>query len=261
MNYSVIYGHFEKVFCKVGQVLSREDKIGYMGTTGHSTGIHTHISVVEGYKKWCWSLASMNNQNKPSKEECLKLLNKSILNGVEPIIECGWLGYKNHYGYDFIGARDVCWSLDVKGTVTAIGNLPSKENGWGNFVVVTYTYEEPKPQYKFNIGDNVIITGPLYKSSDALTPSGYVTNKETIITRKVNAKHPYNTTGDLGWIDENCIELVNNYVTYIVKKGDTLSSIAKKYNTTWQKIYEDNREVIGDNPNIIKPGQELKIKD
>lgn len=43
---------------------------------------------------------------------------------------------------------------------------------------------------------------------------------------------------------------------YTVKKGDTLSAIAKKYNTTYQKIAEDNNIV---NPSIIFPGQKLKI--
>ena len=44
-----------------------------------------------------------------------------------------------------------------------------------------------------------------------------------------------------------------------VKKGDNLSKIAKKYNTTWKKIYEKNKDVIGSNPNLIYPGQILKI--
>lgn len=48
--------------------------------------------------------------------------------------------------------------------------------------------------------------------------------------------------------------------TYTVKKGDNLSIIAKKYNTTWQKIYSLNKETIGSNPNIIRPGQVLKIE-
>lgn len=48
-------------------------------------------------------------------------------------------------------------------------------------------------------------------------------------------------------------------ITYTVQSGDNLSKIAKKYNTTWQKIYEDNKDVIGDNPNLIKPGQVLTI--
>ena len=55
-------------------------------------------------------------------------------------------------------------------------------------------------------------------------------------------------------IPSNC-----NKITYIVKSGDTLSSIANDYNTTWQKLYKDNIVVIGDNPNLIYPGQKLTI--
>ncbi len=47
--------------------------------------------------------------------------------------------------------------------------------------------------------------------------------------------------------------------TYIVKKGDTLSSIASKYGTTWQKLYEKNKKVIGNDPDKIYPGQVLTI--
>lgn len=49
-------------------------------------------------------------------------------------------------------------------------------------------------------------------------------------------------------------------VYYIVKKGDNLSKIAKFYNTTWQHIYETNKEIIGNNPNLIKVGQKLLIE-
>lgn len=48
--------------------------------------------------------------------------------------------------------------------------------------------------------------------------------------------------------------------TYVVKKGDTLSGIASKYGTTWQKIYQDNKSIIGSNPNKIYEGQKLIIK-
>lgn len=47
-----------------------------------------------------------------------------------------------------------------------------------------------------------------------------------------------------------------SYVTYTVKKGDTLSGIAAKYGTTYQKIAADNGIA---NPNLIYPGQKLKI--
>lgn len=61
---------------------------------------------------------------------------------------------------------------------------------------------------KFKIGDKVIINGYLYKSSNATSPSSSVKNKITNITRIASgSKHPYNTTGDLGWMDESSIKL------------------------------------------------------
>ena len=64
----------------------------------------------------------------------------------------------------------------------------------------------PGPSDKFNIGDRVVINGPLYVSSNAASPAGSVSNKTTNITRKnPGSAHPYNTTGDLGWMDESSI--------------------------------------------------------
>lgn len=120
---------------------------------------------------------------------------------------------------------------------------------------------EAQPSYKFKIGDDVVIKGKLYKSSVAESASGSVKEKITKITRIAEgAKYPYNTTGDLGWMDEADIRLVSNEIIYVVKTGDNLSVIAKKFNTTWQKIYEDNKEVIGNDPDIILPNQKLVIK-
>lgn len=49
--------------------------------------------------------------------------------------------------------------------------------------------------------------------------------------------------------------------SYTVKSGDSLSAIARKLtgSTNWQTIYEQNKAVIGSNPNMIKPGQVLTI--
>ncbi|BAM46363.1 M23 family metallopeptidase [Amphibacillus xylanus] len=44
--------------------------------------------------------------------------------------------------------------------------------------------------------------------------------------------------------------------TYTVKKGDTLSAIAKKYGTTVAKLVKDNNIK---NPNLIHPGQKLNV--
>jgi len=46
--------------------------------------------------------------------------------------------------------------------------------------------------------------------------------------------------------------------TYEVKPGDTLSGIGQRYGVSWQAIFEANRDIL-DNPDLIKPGQELRI--
>ena len=65
---------------------------------------------------------------------------------------------------------------------------------------------EPSRDFKYSIGQKVVINGPLYVSSVASNASGSVSNKVTTITRRVNAAHPYNTTGDLGWMNESDIQ-------------------------------------------------------
>ena len=67
----------------------------------------------------------------------------------------------------------------------------------------------PTPSGKFNIGDEVILNGPIYVSSNATTPANTIKNKKTKITRKnQGSAHPYNTTGDLGWCDESSLTKV-----------------------------------------------------
>jgi nucleoid-associated protein YgaU len=50
-------------------------------------------------------------------------------------------------------------------------------------------------------------------------------------------------------------------VWYEVQPGDNLTKIAEQIcgNDNWQKIYNENQNVIGANPNLIYPGQVLHI--
>lgn len=131
------------------------------------------------------------------------------------------------------------------------------------FIYSPIEFEEPKPieptTQKFKIGDDVIISGNLYKSSNATSPSGSVKNKKTKITRYAKGtKHPYNTTGDIGWMDESSIQLYTNQtIKYTVQKGDYLIKIAKKYGVKWTDLAKKNNIKF---PYIIKVGQVLEIK-
>jgi LysM repeat protein len=55
------------------------------------------------------------------------------------------------------------------------------------------------------------------------------------------------------------VEASAEEVVYEVKSGDSLSKIATHYaGMTWQKIFEANKDRIS-NPNLIHPGQKLRI--
>jgi LysM repeat protein len=45
---------------------------------------------------------------------------------------------------------------------------------------------------------------------------------------------------------------------HVVRRGETLSGIAKQHHTTWQQLYRDNHRAIGPNPHHLKPGTRLR---
>lgn len=48
---------------------------------------------------------------------------------------------------------------------------------------------------------------------------------------------------------------------YRIQPGDTLSSIARQYCTTWQDIYRFNAGYIGDDPNALEVGTQIYVID
>ncbi|MFJ9410648.1 transglycosylase family protein [Streptomyces sp. NPDC101393] len=51
----------------------------------------------------------------------------------------------------------------------------------------------------------------------------------------------------------------NSSGNYTVKAGDTLAKIAKAHGKDWKSVYSENKSVIGGNPNLIFPGQQLNV--
>ena len=75
------------------------------------------------------------------------------------------------------------------------------------------------------------------------------------VKRLTEAGYNYNT------VQKRVNELIAErdkpkYITYTVKRGDTLSAIAARYGTTVSRLVKDNGIK---NPNLIYPGQNIKI--
>ena len=115
--------------------------------------------------------------------------------------------------------------------------------------------ELTKTSYK--VGDTVEING-VYVSSTSDNKLAPAITKGTITKILTGVRNPYLLdNGNIGWINDDCIVKSKQETIYIVKSGDTLSGIANKYGTTYQKLASDNGI---SNPNLIYPGQKIVIK-
>lgn len=119
-------------------------------------------------------------------------------------------------------------------------------------------------QYAHEINEKVRFTTCYTNSSDASVCKNYILAKDmlkdygTITSRiKVNGVSVYLLDNGLCWINDGDIASGNTEQYYVVQSGDTLSTIAFKYGTTYQKIASDNGI---SNQNLIYPGQKLVIK-
>lgn len=167
--------------------------------------------------------------------------------GAKPKYECAYDSWKynsdKNYGYDY--PKDVAVPLYF----SWYGTIDGEYKNWGH-CAVSY--------------NNKIYSGPRVIHKDE---GREIFNTIAEVEKAYGAKY-------LGYSsiinDIKVYELEkNNDIKYIVKKGDTLSSVANLYNINYMDLYELNKELI-DNENIkrgidknkmwIYPGQELSIK-
>lgn len=129
------------------------------------------------------------------------------------------------------------------------------------------------------VGDIVEFTGTKhYANANAVTGPTCKPGKAKV-TATYNGKHPYHLVAVsgggstvYGWVDAADIKTEatstpaqpqkpstssgTSETVYTVQRGDTLSGIAAKYGTTYQKLAQYNGIA---NPNIISVGQKIKI--
>ena len=206
-------------------------------SNGYYFGVYTNkywyqnvISGAELNKKYDWWLAQW------SKSEPM-------------ILNCGL--------WQFGGGTNYIRSNRVGGIITdqnyALKDYPSiikslGKNGFSKSGEATSI--EPLPErsesvYIVKRGDTLSGIASKYNTTyQALASYNGINNPNLIYVGQV-VKIPNNSTN------------TSPEVKYVVKRGDTLSGIASKYNTTYQKIASDNGI---SNPNLIYPGQVLIIK-
>lgn len=112
---------------------------------------------------------------------------------------------------------------------------------------------------KYKVGDYVKVFN-LYKSSTAPVGehiSGVWTGTITRVITDKDVHNPYLLGSNTGWFNDGDVAKEEPAQYYTVKSGDTLSGIASKYGTTYQKIAQLNG--IAD-PNKIYVGQKLRVK-
>lgn len=118
---------------------------------------------------------------------------------------------------------------------------------------------------RYHLGDSVWVEKHAAHYQTGQPIKSFVKGKSYKIMRvkavtQSNSKHAYLLEGINSWVLEQDLApstVGHSEQTYTVQKGDTLSSIAKRFKTTYQELARINS--IPD-PNRIKVGQVLKLK-
>lgn len=227
------HAHLDCIKVSKGQSVNKDTVIGNTGTTGYSTGVHLHLGVQKiGDSMWIDPESIDYEEEKPvptpEPTPCDKF------NIGDKVVISGSLYVSANASKATGSVKDKVTNITRKVPGTAHPYNTTGDLGWMNESDITSYVEPPKPEptpapieLKFNVGDKVYIEGPLYISSDAEKPNGSLSKKATVITRvALGAKHPYNTTGDLGWMDESSITERSDEPTPVsLKVGDTVEIV------------------------------------
>lgn len=200
-----------------------------------------------------------------AKRQGLKISKKPVLGGIMVWQKGGTLN-----GYDGAGHVEIVEQINKDGSILCSS---SGYNGWA-FRLSTRTNSNGRwgqpSGYKYRgcvVNPSILINDKPTETTTAKKKSVEEIAKEVIDGKWGNGENREKRLKEAGYdynavqkkvneLSKSASQKTTKTITYTVKKGDTLSSIAKKYGTTYKAIAKENNI---SNPNVIKVGQKLKI--
>lgn len=237
-----------------GRILELEGKIPeglaygnaenwYVGTTKLKKGQTPKLGAIA-----CWSKGKTYNESDGAGHVAVveKIYNDSS-------IDCSNSAYKgtNFYMRHIEKGYNYNSSYKFQGFIY----LPNE------YVLEDTKKEEPKdtPKNTFKVGQRVLLSknATTYQGNDKGVKIPSSVKKKEYTIQEVG-KTTLLLKEIYSWVLASECTLVEKkkYITYTIKKGDTLSSIAKKYNTTVEELVKLNNIK---NPHLIITGQKIKI--
>ena len=145
-------------------------------------------------------------------------------------------GISNQYG---VSVNDIINANNLKSTVLSIGQI---------LIIPTLSGTNPSSVFTYTVkkGDSLYNIARRY---DTTVDQIIKLNNLSSINLSIGQKLLVPESGE-------SVSSLPSYINYIVKKGDSLWSIAKKYNTTVNDIMKDNNL----NTSGLSVGQNLKIR-
>ena len=180
-----------------------------------------------------------------------------------------------HAGIDLIsltGNRNL-FAVDDGVVHIVVNNQSKSKTGYGNYIWIRYP--------KYNLAILYAHCEKIYVKKGDKVKKGDIVAKEgkTGSATGVHVHVGMTKIGSNAWLNPTNYNVIPDNPTpkptpkatyYIVKKGDTLTKIAKKYKTTWKKLYSLNKTLIDNDAkkngikknfyNHIYAGQKLRVK-
>jgi len=204
-----------------------------------------------GYELWVAQYANMNNtwyQITPWNEGAYKC-------AIRQYSSCGRLvGFNGPLDLNKFYGGKTEWNNYIKGNINNVSNAPS-----GSVLDLVVKVM----QGKYGDGDiRKTKLGSRYNEIQDFINHISTASINTLVEEVKNGKYGNGETRKivLGSRYNEIQDIINeqsNSIYYTVQPNDTLSDIASKYKTTYQKIVQLNNL---SNPNLIYPGQKLRIK-